>query len=209
MCAALGPELFESIGWVHPVVLAITWAHAIICCTRVPAGEVDRGTIDVLLGLPVSRWNLFISETIAWLISGMILLLFGAAGNAIGHGLLPDEYFHPDLSRILIVLVNLFSLYAAVGAIAWLLSALSDRRGKAMGVVFAIVLGSFLLNYLAQFWEPAERLSFLGLLQYYKPLFILRDGTWPTHDLAVLIGLTVVLWTIAGIAFARRDLSTT
>jgi len=39
--------------------LAIVWRHAIVCCTRVPAGEVDRGTIDVLLGLPISRWTLF------------------------------------------------------------------------------------------------------------------------------------------------------
>src|SRR5262245_44172364 len=47
----IGSPLFHSIAWVHPVVLALTWAHALVCCTRVPAGEVDRGTVDVLLGL--------------------------------------------------------------------------------------------------------------------------------------------------------------
>src|SRR5437868_11033489 len=66
---ALQPQLFASIAWVHPVVLALVWAHAIICCTRVPAGEVDRGTIDVLLGLPVSRWSLYVSETLVWILS--------------------------------------------------------------------------------------------------------------------------------------------
>ncbi|MHC5008366.1 MAG: hypothetical protein ACYTGF_13520 [Planctomycetota bacterium] len=52
----LGPEAIMAIAWVHPVVLAIIWTHAIVLGTRVPAGEIDRGTIDVLLGLPVSRW---------------------------------------------------------------------------------------------------------------------------------------------------------
>ena len=68
------PGAVESIGWVHPVVLAITWVDAIIATTRVPAAEVDRGTIDVLLGLPISRFNLFASETLVWLASGVALL---------------------------------------------------------------------------------------------------------------------------------------
>jgi ABC-2 type transport system permease protein len=205
---ALGPEMFESIGWVHPVVLAITWAHAIIICTRMPAGEVDRGTIDVLLGLPVSRWNLSVSETIAWLTSGIVLLGAGLAGNAIGHSFLPPQFYQPPTHRLLIVLVNFFALYCAVGAMAWLFSAMSDRRGRAIGAAFGVVLGSFLLNYLAQFWEPAELLSFLGLLQYYRPLIILREGAWQLKDLLVLGGLALVLWTSAGIAFSRRDLAT-
>src|SRR5262245_22368721 len=41
LAEGIGPELFTSIPWVHPVLLAVIWAHAIICCTRMPAGEVD------------------------------------------------------------------------------------------------------------------------------------------------------------------------
>ncbi len=48
----ISPAVFSSIAWAHPVVLTIVWAHAIIFCTRVPAGEIDRGTIDLLFGLP-------------------------------------------------------------------------------------------------------------------------------------------------------------
>src|SRR5882724_12968839 len=62
----MGQQMFQAMAWVHPVVLALVWAHAIISCTRVPAGEVDRGTANVLLSLPVSRWEVFISETLVW-----------------------------------------------------------------------------------------------------------------------------------------------
>src|SRR5437879_10859029 len=44
----IGPQMFQAMAWVHPVVLSLTWAHALICRTRVPA--------DVLLGMPASRW---------------------------------------------------------------------------------------------------------------------------------------------------------
>src|SRR5437867_1002248 len=81
---ALGPEMFTSIPWAHPVVLAIVWAHAIVCCTRVPAGEVDRGTIDVLLGLPVSRWQVLCSDTVVWLGSSVVLAAAALIGNAMG-----------------------------------------------------------------------------------------------------------------------------
>ena len=41
--APIGPESLMSLAWVHPLVLALVFAHAITICTRVPAGEVDRG----------------------------------------------------------------------------------------------------------------------------------------------------------------------
>jgi hypothetical protein len=102
------------------------------------------------------------------------------------------------------VLVNLLCLYAAVGAAGWFCSALSERRGRAIGVVFVFVLASFLLNFLAQFWEPAKRVEFLGILRYYRPLFILRDGSWPVRDLVVLLSVAIVLWVSAGLILARR-----
>src|SRR5260370_22519180 len=77
----IGPQMFQAMAWVHPVPLALTWAHALLCCTRVPAGEVDRGTADVLLGLPVSRWELFLSETVVWLGCGAAILVAALAGN--------------------------------------------------------------------------------------------------------------------------------
>src|SRR5262245_15611582 len=131
MAEGIGPEMFSSIAWVHPVALAIIWAHAIICCTRVPAGEVDRGTIDVLLGLPVSRWNLYLTESLVWIACAIALLGFAVAGNALGASRVQTE-FRIDPQRVLIVLTNLLALYLSVGASAWFFSSLSDRRGRAI-----------------------------------------------------------------------------
>src|SRR6266404_2814528 len=135
----IGPQMFQSIAWVHPVVLALTWAHALVSCTRVPAGEVDRGTADVLLGLPVSRWEVFISETIVWLGCGAAILAAALAGNLLGGLGLPAEQ-RPPLARVLIVLINLYCLYASVGGLACLVSSFSNRRGRAITIVFLVLL---------------------------------------------------------------------
>lgn len=204
----LGPEMFHSIAWVDPFPLALTWAHAMICCTRVPAGEVDRGTVDVILGLPVSRWELFFSETVVWLGCAVVLLFAALGGNLLGSlGLPPDE--RPRLGKLLMVLLNVFCLYCTIGGLTWLVSSLSERRGRALTIVFLIILALFLVNYLAEFWKPLERIVFLSPLHYHRPVEILVSGTWPWHDLLVLLGAAALMWVTAGVIFSRRDLTTT
>jgi len=202
----IGPETFQSIAWVHPAVLTIVWAHGVIGCTRVPAGEIDRGTIDVLFGLPVSRWGLYLGETSVWLGSGVLVIAMGIAGNRIGGALVCAE--GPDLARLLVVAANLYCLFLAVGGVAWLVSAVSDHRGRAIATVFGIVLASFLLSFLAQFWEPAQSVSFLSVLDYYHPIFILQGTSWGLGDMVVLVVFASVLWFVGGLLFARRDICT-
>lgn len=201
-----GPELFMAIPWTHPAVLALVWAHAVISCTRMPAGEIDRGTIDLLMGLPVSRWNLYLSETAAWLIATAAILGVTFGANRAGVAFAPAE-LAPPAGRAAIVVVNLFAMLVAVGGFAFFVSSLSDRRGRAMTVVFVALLVSFLINFLAQMWKPAARLEWLSLLTYYRPVFALRDGRWPVADLGLLLGLGGALWAAGGVVFARRDLT--
>ena len=207
MGAALGPKAMASIAWVHPMVLALVWAHAILFCTRVPAGELDRGTIDVLLALPVSRTRLYVSESCVWLTGGLLIVTMGLIGNIVGRCLVGREASETT-SQLLAVSLNLYALYIAVGGGAWLVSALSDRRGRAVGVLFAILVVSFFLNSMTAFHAGVKRVSFLSVLTYYRPLRVLQGSSWPTADMMVLLGVGVVLWLAGAIVFARRDIRT-
>lgn len=215
LTALLGTELGEEITartmqaflWVHPVVLALVWAHEIAFCTRMPAGEIDRGTIDVLLSLPVSRRTVYICESIVWLVSGFLILVMGLLGHRFAAPAMP-EAMRPELFRAVLVTANLYCVYVAVGGIAFLVSSLSNHRGGAMAIVFGIVLASFLLNFVAQFWEPARRIAFLGLVEYYQPAQILQSGTFPIGDGAVLLLVGGSTWILGGEVFARRSICT-
>jgi hypothetical protein len=108
----------------------------------------------------------------------------------------------------MLVMVNFFSVYIAVGGIALLVSALSDHRGRAVAVVFAILLASFLLNFIANFWQPAKRIAFLGILEYYRPAHVLQHGEFPLRDVVVLLGVGLVTWLAGGEILARRSITT-
>jgi len=197
----------QAFLWVHPTVLSIIWGHEVMYCTRMPAGEIDRGTVDFLLGLPVSRWKLFLAETIGWLVSGLIIICTGI----LGHVYVAQQFaskMQPSPVATLMILCNLFSMYIAVGAIAFLISSMSDRRNKAMGIVFAILLISFLLNFLAQFWQPAKPWAQLSVLEYYRPATIIQTGNFPTHNITILLGIGFVCWLAAGIILRQRSICT-
>ena len=203
----LTAAMMQAFLWVHPTVLTILWAHELMYCSRVPAAEIDRGSIDFLLGLPISRWNLFKVETLGWLFSGLFILSIGFAGHALAATQLQPS-MQPHLFAVVSIMVNLFCIYLAVGAVAFLVSTNSDRRGRAIGIMFGILLLSFLLNFLAQFWAPAQTISFLSVMEYYRPAAIIQENKFPIKDVIILCLISVTAWTVAGIRFSKRSICT-
>lgn len=204
---AIGFSALASLAWTHPIFLAILCAHVIATCTRMPAGEIDRGTIDVLFGMPLSRATIYATESALWLGGGVIVIALAATGSAIGYAFVPAEG-RPDAGGLVLVLLNLYALYAAVGGFALWVSSLSDRRGRAVGVAFGVLLFNFVWNFLGQYWSVAERLSWLSVLNFFRPLPMLDDGTVPAANLAVLVTLALVLWFAGAVTFVRRDIHT-
>lgn len=201
------PAALRSIAWAHPLVLAIIWTHEITLCTRIPAGEIERGTIDTLVSLPVTRGTIFRSESIVWLLTGGIVIGMMIGGNILGHLLIPAED-RPEMIRSVYVALNLYGLYIAVGGLALLTSTLSDRRGRAVGTAIGIVLVQFIWSFLSQYWSVAQDYSFLSVLDLFKPGPILTTGTFPVGDMALLLLLGGGLWIGAGVVFQRRDICT-
>jgi hypothetical protein len=202
-----GPDMFAALPWAHPAVLALVWGHAIVTCSRMPSGEVDRGSIDVLLGLPVSRWRLYLTDSLATGASAAFVVAMVYAGNLIANGRI-EPALRQSPGRLAIAAVSLLALHFSVGGLAWMCSALSNRRGRAIGAAFVVAVAWLLINTVGQLWEPARRLVHASVLHYHEPLAILRTGDWPHGNLLVLLGVAAGCWSIGGIVFSRRDLLT-
>lgn len=200
-------KMMQAFLWVHPTVLSLTWAHALMYCTRMPAAEIDRGSVDFLLGLPVSRWKLYLSETIGCMVSGACILLIGFGGHAMAASSLQPQ-MRPDTFALFGILANLFAVYLAVAGLTFLVSTNSDRRGRAIGIMFAILLASFLLNFIAQFWIPAKAISFLSIMEYYRPALVIESQRFPVQDVATLIVIATISWGAGGVIFKSRSICT-
>lgn len=203
----IGPEMLQSMAWVHPVMLSVLWAAAITHYSRMPAMEIERGTIDLLLAQPTRRWQVFASEGLVGLAGGGLLVLAAMAGCLLGSlNSAPNE--RPAPSALLIIISNLFCVYVAVAGLTGFISALSNHRGRAIAIAFAIVVSSFLIVSLEQVWSGARHFSFLSILNYYRPATIFRDGVWPIANMAVLLGFGALCWLAGALAFNRRSICT-
>ncbi len=204
-------DIAFALAWSHPIVLALLSAHAIMVCTRVPAAEVERGTIDVLFALPVSRWSVLVSETAAWILSAALVLGAVYAGSFVGAQFIKPEY-RPDWSRLAMVFANLTLVYTLIGTAAMLAATVTNRRTWAILAALILTVASLLINFLYTLdpsLEFTKRLAFLSFLDYYRPIRVLMEGAWPLRDMAILGGAAGAIWIAAGVWLSRRDITTT
>lgn len=199
------PTAILSIAFAHPVLHALIWTFIVTTATRVLAGEFDRGTADLLLTLPISRPAFYITVGLGTLLPGVALCGAPLAGAWIGTRIHP--LWEPvDFSKLAMLCVNLMALYAAISGLALLASALASRRGRAVAGLLTLLIASLAIAFLRQFWSALDAVAGLGLLNYYRPLPIVRAGEWPVGDLLTLAGTGAAAWLAGLIAFLRRDI---
>lgn len=207
--AEIGDQLsvtgMMAFGFAHPVLYALTWAFMITTVTRELVGQIERGTFDLVLTLPVSRLSVYNSVTVVWLAAIVALSVAPLLGTWAGHWFF-DVKESADFVRLAVVSVNLFALNVAIGGGVMLASSVCNRRGIAIGVVLGMLLGSFVLNFLATLSQTARHVSALGVLHYYRPLVVIRESGWPWWDMSVLVGAGIICWVIGAWRFAIRDI---
>ncbi|MFN0138301.1 MAG: ABC transporter permease subunit [Phycisphaerae bacterium] len=196
---------FIAIGFSHPFLFAVMWAFIVTNCTRVIVAEIERGTADLLMSLPVSRLGLYTSVTAVWALVGIPACVMPWVGIWFAVRAFPVS--EPlNFARLWLPIVNLYALYLAIGCATMWVSTLHARRGPAIAWVIGLLLASFLINFLVAMVPSLNWLGYLGVLQYYRPLESVRSGDLPTMNLVVLGVGALVAW-FAGLGvFMRRDI---
>ena len=102
-------NMLFAVCFTHGVVLITIWGVLIATVTRVTVGEVERGTADLLLSLPVSRSNVFVSTSVVWALVAALLSLCPIIGIWIAVQIFqPEEVV--EYSRYIAPTVNFFCL---------------------------------------------------------------------------------------------------
>ena len=92
MQAGISVNTLLVLGLVHPFLFAVTWGFLTTICTRVTVGEIDQGTADLLLTLPLSRSTIYVSTLARLDRGGRLLERRGLAGPLAGKSRLPAPH---------------------------------------------------------------------------------------------------------------------
>jgi ABC-2 type transport system permease protein len=212
------PTDMLSIGYVHPLVQAILCVWAVGRASGAIAGEIDRGTMELLQAQPLPRYRLILAHLLVDLCTIPVLCASVWAGNWLGAWLVGVlEFGAPAASSRLLVDPRIFApgmasvaalLFALSGYTIWL-SACGRFRSRVLGMAVLITLVQFLINAVAQMWDAIASLRPYTVFYYYQPQrAILGRGTPAEHltNLGVLAAVGAVGYGLALWTFCRRDL---
>ena len=200
--ALASPRGVIAFGYLHPFFLALYSAWTIRVTSGALAGEIGRGTMDLLAARPVPRLALVLA---AWVVMAGGLIVLGAAawaGTAVGLSLRPLEV-RP--SEIVAVPAMAWLLFTSWGGIALLVGATRREAGPVIAWVSGLIATSFVLDFLARVWTPVQGLRPLSLFAHYRPAEIVQAGL-SLGDFAVLAGVAIIGIAAAALVFGRRDL---
>src|SRR6266545_2775837 len=200
------PNDFLAIGLLHPVVLVMCLVWGVGRAAGAVAGELDRGTMELLMSQPVPRSRLILAHFLVDCIVLPVICLSFFAGTQFGLWAVGD--FIPDYSMLedlktkfpmaapvlqtdkldmtplevsgrgeLLGLVNTLALMFAISGVTLAFSALGRSRWKVIGYAVLVVVVMFIANTIGQLWEPAGFVRPFTLFFYYQPQRTMIDGT--------------------------------
>lgn len=205
-----------SVSYIHPVTQIILCVWAVGRAAGAIAGEIDRGTMELLMAQPIRRGQVLRAHLIVELITLPILCLSMWAGTWTGAawvGFLDAEVPSHRVDPWLFApgLLAVAALVFAVSGMTMALSAGGRFRGRVLGLAVVVTLLQFLINVIAQLWEPMEVMRPFTLFYYYQPQKIMLHADWHSdmtvwRSLAVLFAVGAAGYVLAWAIFRRRDL---
>jgi len=194
-----------AIGFIHPITVGLNLIFAVGFATAAIAGERQRGTLEVLLSRPISRRAVYATLAVSGALFIGIAVLGSIVGTLIGASL-TGRTAELGVGQLPLLWLNGSLLYWAIGSVALLASAASDRLSPALGASLAFVLVSYFLDVLGTLWPDAAWVEPYSVFHYLDPKAILA-GLPDLSDLLVLGFVTVVAVAAALVVFPRRDLA--
>lgn len=166
------------------------------------AGSEERGTIDVLLGNPLPRWQLVIGSFVAAAIS--LLAVCAIVGLLTwGTAVLVDVEL--SLRQVADAVLNMWPICLLFGALALLCSAFFHRRGLAIAIPAFLLFGMYLLDTIGRASDDLEDLRPFSVFYYYGSA-IEHGIDWADFGGITLVAIALAL--LAILVFRRRDIYT-
>ena len=207
-----------SVSYVHPLVLSILGIWALGRAANAIAGEIERGTMELLLAQPIRRAQVVLAHLLVDAIVLPSLCLSMWIGTYCGSWWMglqvaDDPMHHVEPSRFLPGLLFVFAMMFAISGLTMWISAMGRSRARVWGWAVTIFLCMFLINILGQvLWpEVLELVRPFTVYFHYHPQRMILDDSWYSNGeawlhLSALIGAGAGGYGLAWATFCHRDL---
>jgi ABC-2 type transport system permease protein len=198
-----------ALAFVDPVVVLAATVWGITRGSDAVSGQVERGTMEMLLAQPVTRRAVFTTQAVATTMGAAVLcsVLLASVWSAVSFGPWAGKV---EPARFGPAVLNVFGLMVCMAGITAAVSAADSYRWRTIGILCGFYVFSILAKLVGRMSGMFAWVGYLSVFNAYEPqrlvggtadawrLLVLYDG--------VLLGVGVLGFVIGGIIFSRRDL---
>jgi len=203
--AMTGLAGYLSRGYDHPVYFILSISAMVGFAGRAIAGEIDSGTLALVLARPISRLKIYVSRLIALVVLSVGFGIAGPVATWLGLQVAqPVGEVEIDQLAAMAALGMLFVW--SIGALALMVSAASSSMGRVVGWATGYLVIAYFVDVFAELWSILEPLRPLSLFDYFDTSTTMVDGRVPTESVVVLGGVGLVAVVVGWLVFRQRDL---
>jgi ABC-2 type transport system permease protein len=193
----LNVELFSLVVPALLVIVAVGYGASAL------AGELEAGTLDLLLANPVTRGRVVLEK-----VAGLAVIVVTLAAVVVGSILLVGEFvdLNVPIDRVVIAALGASLLAFLIGVIAMVVGVATGRRSVAIGAAAVVFVGGYLIVGLASFVSWLEPLQVVSPLYHANGTNPLLNGL-PVANYLVLFVACAVSVVVTVVVFDRRDLA--
>lgn len=168
------------------------------------AGEVERGTVEILLSRPVSRIKIFFARylvgifslTVFIVLSTFMIIPLGELHNI--------DYVLKNFTSISILC---FLFGWAIFSMAMFLSALFSERSRVYMIMGGMMVSMYVLQIIASISDKWQNIQYASFFYYYDYEQALLHNSITTLNIAIFTIIAIV-FTLGGMYwFKRRDMA--
>jgi len=209
---AMGVSLGTFSDWVGSILILfvplLISVFAVINGTGTLAGEEEDGRLEMIVTLPLPRWQIITAKAIALSIATFIILLIVALVSALVFQAIESQ-LETDLVAMDLVsgLLATWPLTFAVAMISMFLATFSSRRRTASLIAAVILVISYFGTNLAGSTSAIEPFKPFFLFTYLDYTGNGVNQGQQSGDILVLMGIGLVALALALFFFQRRKLT--
>jgi ABC-2 type transport system permease protein len=198
------PEGFLA-GKFFSFALILFAVYALVAGLNVSANEEDRGTLDIVLSLPVERWRIVVERLAAYALMIAVILLIVIVGIVATLAAVPTVQV--DALKVIAATVNILPGALLVLAFTAFAGVFFRTRGQAVAAATIFIIGSYFIDFIGGMASGTlfETLRSLSFFRYYDSTTVMKNGLqW--GGIVLVLAVSALCVGAAVWCFERRDI---
>lgn len=208
----LGMDLTSFAGYIASVVVQIVpqilAVYVIMISTGTLAGEEENGTLELIVAMPLQRWQIVSMKTAALAFVLLLILVFMSIGSGITLNIV-SQTSEVDATplQLFVALMGAYPLMLAFFAIGLFFGAFLPSRRLAVAAMTILYIGSLLMKSIAGFVTSMEAMKYFSLFSYMETSVKVFEEGLALNNVLILMGIAALFFVLALWSFQGRNLT--